>query len=116
MHAGSFWRENCQADPKSRISCPPALLHIIIPANQTHQSARLVPQKLNKAMDIKPGSMEGQEDPTTLLPHQGSESPEHLEHQQHQEGMHQSMQQQGYIGFGMDPNWGFGQMMHGQAG
>ena len=67
-------------------------------------------------MDIQPANMEDQEDPTTLLPHQGSESPEHLEHQQHQEGMHQSMQQQGYIGFGMDPNWGFGQMMHGQAG
>ena len=58
-----------------------------------------------------------EQDPTQLLPHQGTESPEHIAHQQHQEGMHQSMQQQqGYIGFGMDPNWGFGQMMHGQAG
>lgn len=57
-----------------------------------------------------------EQDPTTLIPHEGSnESPEHIEGMQHQDGMMQ--QQQGaYIGFGMDPNWGFGQMMHGQAG
>jgi hypothetical protein len=61
-------------------------------------------------MDMEPSMEEG--DPA-LLPHQGSESPEHIEHQHLQDGM---MQQQGYIGFGMDPNWGFGQMMHGQAG
>lgn len=50
---------------------------------------------------------------TSLLP---SDSPEQ-QHQQQQDALqHGQMQQQGFIGFGMDPNWGFGQVMHGQHG
>jgi hypothetical protein len=68
-------------------------------------------------METPQPSME-EPDPTTLIPPGVSGSPEHLEQehleQHHQDGMMQ--QQQGYIGFGIDPNWGFGQMMHGQAG
>ncbi len=50
---------------------------------------------------------------TSLLP---SDSPEQ-QHQQQQDALqHGQMQQQGFLGFGMDPNWGFGQVMHGQHG
>mmetsp|Transcript_17594 Transcript_17594/g.35812 ORF Transcript_17594/g.35812 Transcript_17594/m.35812 type:complete len:382 (+) Transcript_17594:121-1266(+) len=50
---------------------------------------------------------------TSLLP---GDSPEQ-QHQQQQDALqHGQMQQQGFIGFGMDPNWGFGQVMHGQHG
>ena len=49
--------------------------------------------------------MEGQEDPP-LVPPQAAE-----EQELHQDPSHQGMQQQPFLGFGMDPNWGgFGQM------
>lgn len=49
--------------------------------------------------------MEEQEDPPLVVPPQAEEQ------ELHQDPSHQGMQQQPFLGFGMDPNWGgFGQM------
>ena len=52
---------------------------------------------------------------------QGEDSPlpshdETLHSHQQNQLQHQGMQQQSFVGFGIDPNWGgFSQMMHGQG-
>uniref|UniRef100_A0A7S4WHM1 Uncharacterized protein n=1 Tax=Ditylum brightwellii TaxID=49249 RepID=A0A7S4WHM1_9STRA len=59
--------------------------------------------------------------PPMQQPQQQPQQPPPMQQQSMQHAMQQqAMQQQGYVGFGMDPNWGAGgilhQQMHGQHG